>query len=54
MPPWLFNVYIDVVVKGVKIGMGRIEMRSSEERRKWIFAGLLYVDNLTVANQKRT
>ena len=31
--PWLFNVYMDVVIKEVKVGMGRMGVRFREERR---------------------
>ena len=34
MSPWLFNVYMDAVVKGVKMGMGRRGVRFQEERIK--------------------
>ena len=31
MSPWLFNVYMDAVIKEVKMGMGRRGVRSLEE-----------------------
>ena len=35
MFPWLFNVYMEIVMEEVKMGMGRREMR---------LPGLLYAD----------
>ena len=35
MSPWLFNVFMDAVMKGVKIGMGRKGRRVLEEGREW-------------------
>ena len=32
--PWIFNVYIDVVMKELKIGMGRRGVRFQEEGRE--------------------
>ena len=34
MAPWLFNVYMDAVMKEVKMGMGRRGMRFQEEGRE--------------------
>ena len=47
MPPWLFNVYTDVVMKEVKTGMDGEEGREIlEEGREWRLPGLLYADDL--------
>ena len=32
--PWLFNVYMDTVIKEVKMGMGRRGVRFQEEGRE--------------------
>ena len=40
MSLWLFNVYIHIVMKEVKMGMGR--------REEWRLPGLLYVDDLVL------
>ena len=32
---WLVNVYIDMVMKDVKMWMGRMDVRFSEEGREW-------------------
>ena len=34
MSPWLFNVYMDAVMKEVKKGIGRREVRFMEEGRE--------------------
>ena len=46
MSPWLFNVYMDAVIKEVKMGMGRRGVRLMEEVIEWRLPALLYVDNL--------
>ena len=33
MSPWLFNAYMDVVMKKVKMGMGRMTVKFQEEGR---------------------
>ena len=43
---WFFNVYMDAVMKEVKMGMGRMGMRFQEEGREWRLTGLLYADDL--------
>ena len=40
MSPWLFNIYMDAVLKEVNMGMGR--------RGEWKLPGLLYADNLVL------
>ena len=42
MSPWLFNVYIDGVMKEVKMGMGR---------RGLSLPGLLYADDLVLCGE---
>ena len=43
MSPWLFNVYMDAMMKEVKMGMGRRGVRFQEEEgREWRLPGLLY------------
>ena len=46
MSPWLFNVYVDGVMKEVKMGMGRREVSFLEDEREWRLPGLLYADDL--------
>ena len=45
MPPWLFNLYIDAVMKDVKMGMGR---RGEREMRLLWF---LYADDLILCGE---
>ena len=47
MSPWLFNVYMDVVMKEMKIGMGR------RGGREWRQPGLLYADDLVCVFSRR-
>ena len=51
MSPWLFNVYMDAVMKDVKIEMEGREVRFQEESRKWRVPGLLYSDNLVLCRE---
>ena len=48
MSLWLFNVYMDAVMKEVKMGMGRWGVRFLEERRKWRLPSLLYADDMVL------
>ena len=43
---WLFNVYIDAVMKEVKVGIGRMGLTFLEEGREWRLPVLLYADDL--------
>ena len=43
---WLLNVYMDGVMKEVKLGIGRRGVGFLEDGRKWRLPGLLYVDDL--------
>ena len=42
----IFNVFMDAVMKEMKMGMGRSGVRFPEAGREWILLGLLYVDDL--------
>ena len=48
MSPWLFNVYMEIVMKEVKMWKGRREVKFQEERREWRLPGLLYTDDLVL------
>ena len=48
MSPWLFSIYMDAVMKEVKMGMG---MRLLEERRECRLPGLLYAGNLILCGE---
>ena len=48
---WLFNVYMDQVMKEVKMGMRRKGVRFLEEGREWILHGLLYADDLVLCGE---
>ena len=51
MSPWLFNIYMDAVIKEVKIGMGRRGVRFLEKERNWRLPGLLYADDLVLCGE---
>ena len=51
MSPWLFNVYMDAVMKDVKMGMGRRGVKFQEEGRKWRLTGLMYADDLDLCGE---
>ena len=51
MSSWLFNVYKDAVMKEVKMGMGRREVRFMEDGRECRFPGLLYADDLDLCGE---
>ena len=48
MSPWLFNVYMDGVMKEVKMGMGCREVRFMEDGSEWRLTELLYVYDLVL------
>ena len=45
---WLFNVYMDGVMKEVKMGLGRRGVSSMEDGREWRLPGLFYADDLVL------
>ena len=51
MSPWVFNVFMDAVMKEVKMGMGRRGVRFHEEGREWKLPGLLYADDLVLCSE---
>ena len=51
MSPWLFNVYMEGVMKEVKMGMGRRGVRYLEDVREWRLPDLLYVDDLVLCDK---
>ena len=46
--PWLFNVYMDAVMKEVKIGMESMGVRFMEERGERRLPDLLYADDFVL------
>ena len=47
----IFNVYMDAVMKEVKMGMGRMGVRFQEEGRECRLPGLLYTDDLVICSE---
>ena len=48
--PWLFNVYMNAVMKEMKMGMGKMGVKFMEEGRKW----RLYADDFFWRVGRRT
>ena len=53
MSSWVFNVYMDTVMKELKMGIGRRGVRFQEEGREWKLPGLLYADDLVLCGDRR-
>ena len=51
MFPWILNVYVDAMMKDVKMGMGRRRMRFQKEGREWRLPDLLYADDLVLCGE---
>ena len=49
--PWLLNVYMNAVMKEVKIGMGKRRLRFLEDGREWRLPDLLYADDLVLCGE---
>ena len=51
MSPWLFNLYMDALMKEVKMKMWRMGVRFLEEGKEWRLPGLLHADDLVLCGQ---
>jgi hypothetical protein len=51
MSPWLFNLYMDGVMKELLVGMGREGVRMVENGREWRIPCLLYADDLVLCGE---
>ena len=51
MSPWLFNVYLNTLMKKLNIGMWRRGVRFQEEGSEWRLTGLLYADDLVLCGE---
>ena len=51
MSSWFFNVYMNAVMKEVKMGMRKRGVRFQEEGREWRLRGLLFVDDLVLCGK---
>ena len=52
--PWLFNVYMDPVIREVKMGICRMRVRFLDDEREWRLPGLLYADDLVLCGERWT
>ncbi len=48
MSPWLFNVYIDGVMREVKGKVGEVGVRVYDEGRKWVLNSILFADDTVI------
>ena len=53
MSPWLLNVYMEAIMKELKMGMGRRGVRCQEEGRDGILPGHLYADDLVLCGEPK-
>ena len=51
MPPWLFNVFMDGVMKEENMGMGKRGVSYMEDGREWRLPSLSYADDLVLYNK---
>ena len=51
MCPWIFNVFIDGMIKEVKMGLWKRGVRFMGDGREWIFPGLLYAGDLVLCGE---
>ena len=51
MSPWLFNVCMDEKMKRVKMKMGKMRMKSSENGKDWKLSCLLYTNFLELCEE---
>ena len=51
LSPWLFNVYINAVMKELKMSIGRRGVRFQEEGKEWRLPGLLCADDLVFCGE---
>ena len=53
MSSWLFDVYMNALIKEVKMGIGRMGVRFLEWGREWRLPGLFYGDVLILCTEYR-
>ncbi len=46
MPPWLFNIYMDGVMREMKDKVGDVGVRMYTEGRKWVLNSILFSDDM--------
>ena len=51
MSSWLFNVYMDGVMKEVKMGIGNRGVSFLEDGREWRLPGVAYADELLLCGE---
>ena len=51
MSSWLFDVYMDAVMREVKMEIGRMGLRFLEEGSEWRLPRILYTDDLILCSK---
>src|SRR5678816_1094748 len=51
MSPWLFNLYMDGVMKELEVGVALEGVRMMENGREWRVSYLLYADDLVLCGE---
>ncbi len=53
MSPWLYNIYMDGVMREVKGKVGEVGVRMFDEGRKWVLNSILFAaDTVLIAENK--
>ncbi len=45
MSPWLFNIYVDGVMRKMEGKVGKVGVRMYDEGRKWVLNSILFADD---------
>ncbi len=48
MSPWLFNIYMDGVMREVKGKVGKVGVRMYDEGRTWVLNSILFADDMVL------
>ncbi len=48
MSPWLFNIYMDGVMRAVKGKVGKVGVRVYTEGSKWVLNSILFADDIVL------
>ena len=51
MSLWLSHIYMDAVLKEVKMGMGRRGVRFLDDGKEWKLPGFVYADDLVLCGE---
>ncbi len=51
MSPWLFNIYMDGVMREVKGKVGEVGVKLYNEGRKWVLNSILFADERVIVTE---